>query len=353
MTLGEKIKEARKAAGLSQEQFAEKMNVSRSAVAKWETDKGLPDIGNLKVMADLLHVSVDNLIDDGSRPEFNEISEPIDLSAFEKTGKCRSKQDAACVAKNANADAIYALIRSKKLSVKEQIADFVAGPGIIQGIHNLDSSIENFARCCFMYALDQKISVWFATKDTISKTYDGNFKEIFQRVFDAEFKAKFDAAGIEYFYTLIDDAVARVMKCDGGILWACKNYDGDVMSDMIASACGSLAMMTSVLVSPTGEFEYEASHGTVQKHYYRWQKGEKTSTNPVALIFAWTGALAKRAEKDGTPELAAFAKKLEAATLGVIEDGVMTGDLARLASPAAKRIVDSWEFIDEIASRLN
>ena len=215
------------------------------------------------------------------------------------------------------------------------------GPGIIQGIHNLDSSIENFARCCFMYALDQKISVWFATKDTISKTYDGNFKEIF------------DAAGIEYFYTLIDDAVARIMKCEGGLLWACKNYDGDVMSDMIASACGSLAMMTSVLVSPTGEFEYEASHGTVQKHYYRWQKGEKTSTNPVALIFAWTGALAKRAEKDGTPELAAFAKKLEEATLGVIEDGVMTGDLARLASPAAKRIVDSWEFIDEIASRLN
>ncbi len=227
------------------------------------------------------------------------------------------------------------------------------GPGIIQGIHNLDSSIENFARCCFMYALDQKISVWFATKDTISKTYDGNFKEIFQRIFDAEFKAKFDAAGIEYFYTLIDDAVARIMKCEGGLLWACKNYDGDVMSDMIASACGSLAMMTSVLVSPTGEFEYEASHGTVQKHYYRWQKGEKTSTNPVALIFAWTGALAKRAEKDGTPELAAFAKKLEEATLGVIEDGVMTGDLARLASPAAKRIVDSWEFIDEIASRLN
>ena len=227
------------------------------------------------------------------------------------------------------------------------------GPGIIQGIHNLDSSIENFARCCFMYALDQKISVWFATKDTISKTYDGNFKEIFQRVFDAEFKAKFDAAGIEYFYTLIDDAVARIMKCDGGILWACKNYDGDVMSDMIASACGSLAMMTSVLVSPTGEFEYEASHGTVQKHYYRWQKGEKTSTNPVALIFAWTGALAKRAEKDNTPELAAFAKKLEEATLGLIEDGIMTGDLARLASPAAKRIVDSWEFIDKIAERLN
>ncbi|MCR5623189.1 MAG: NADP-dependent isocitrate dehydrogenase [Treponema sp.] len=226
------------------------------------------------------------------------------------------------------------------------------GPGIIQGIHNLDSSIESFARCCFNYALDQKISVWFGAKDTISKTYDGRFKEIMQQVFDAEFKAKFDAAGLEYFYTLIDDAVARVMKTDGGFLWACKNYDGDVMSDMIASACGSLAMMTSVLVSPSGQFEYEASHGTVQKHYYRYQKGEKTSTNPVALIFAWTGALAKRAELDGTPELADFAHKLEKATLGTIEDGIMTGDLARLAEPAAKKIVNSWEFIDEIASRL-
>ena len=226
------------------------------------------------------------------------------------------------------------------------------GPGIIQGIHNLDSSIESFARCCFNYALDQKISVWFGAKDTISKTYDGRFKEIMQQVFDAEFKAKFDAAGLEYFYTLIDDAVARVMKTGGGFLWACKNYDGDVMSDMIASACGSLAMMTSVLVSPSGQFEYEASHGTVQKHYYRYQKGEKTSTNPVALIFAWTGALAKRAELDGTPELADFAHKLEKATLGTIEDGIMTGDLARLAEPAAKKIVNSWEFIDEIASRL-
>ncbi len=226
------------------------------------------------------------------------------------------------------------------------------GPGILQGIHNLDSSIESFARCCFNYALDQKISVWFGAKDTISKTYDGRFKEIMQQVFDREFKARFDAAGLEYFYTLIDDAVARVMKTDGGFLWACKNYDGDVMSDMIASACGSLAMMTSVLVSPSGQFEYEASHGTVQKHYYRYQKGEKTSTNPVALIFAWTGALAKRAELDGTPELADFAHKLEKATLGTIEDGIMTGDLARLADPAAKKIVNSWEFIDEIAARL-
>ena len=226
------------------------------------------------------------------------------------------------------------------------------GAGIIQGIHNLDASIESFARCCFNYALDQKISVWFGAKDTISKVYDGNFKAIFQRIFDAEFKAKFDAAGLEYFYTLIDDAVARVMKTEGGFLWACKNYDGDVMSDMIASACGSLAMMTSVLVSPNGEFEYEASHGTVQKHYYRYLKGEKTSTNPVATIFAWTGALAKRAELDATPDLADFAHRLEAATLGTIEDGIMTGDLAKLASPAAQRIVNSWEYIDEIASRM-
>ena len=226
------------------------------------------------------------------------------------------------------------------------------GPGILQGIHNMDSSIESFARCCFSYALDQKIDCWLGTKDTISKTYDGNFKEIFQRIYDNEYKAKFEAAGIEYFYTLIDDAVARIMKSEGGMLWACKNYDGDVMSDMIASACGSLAMMTSVLVSPDGKFEYEASHGTVQKHYYRYLKGEKTSTNPVALIFAWTGALAKRAELDGTPDLADFAHRLEKATLAVIEDGIMTGDLARLASPAAKQVVDSWQFIDAIAARL-
>jgi isocitrate dehydrogenase len=226
------------------------------------------------------------------------------------------------------------------------------GPGILQGIHNLDASIESFARACFYYGLSEKIDVWFATKDTISKTYDGRFKEIFQRVFDAEYKDKFAAAGIEYFYTLIDDVVARVMQCKGGILWACKNYDGDVMSDMVASASGSLAMMTSVLVSPDGVFEYEAAHGTVQKHYYKYLKGEKTSTNPVALIFAWTGALAKRAELDNLPELAAFAKKLEDATLGLIEDGVMTGDLARLATPPAKETLDSWQFIERIASKL-
>ena len=235
--------------------------------------------------------------------------------------------------------------------IRKTIMD-MKGPGIIQGIHNLDKSIESFARCCFTYALDQKVSVWFGAKDTISKTYDGDFKAIFQNVFDTEFKDSFEKAGIEYFYTLIDDCVARIMKHEGGIMWACKNYDGDVMSDMVASACGSLAMMTSVLVSPDGKFEYEASHGTVQKHYYRYQKGEKTSTNPVALIFAWTGALAKRGELDGTPELVDFAKRLEKATLDTIEAGIMTGDIARIASPAAKKILNSWDFIASIKERL-
>jgi isocitrate dehydrogenase len=232
------------------------------------------------------------------------------------------------------------------------VAD-MGGPGIAQGIHNLDESIRSFARACFIYALREKLTVWFATKDTISKTYDGRFKEIFNEVYETEYKDTCAAAGIGYFYTLIDDAVARAVKSDGGFLWACKNYDGDVMSDMIASAVGSLAMMTSVLVSPSGVFEYEAAHGTVQQHYYRWQKGEKTSTNPIALIFAWTGALAKRAEIDNTPELKAFAKKLEAATLSAVENGEMTGDLARLANPAPSRTLDSWEFVDAIARRLD
>jgi len=226
------------------------------------------------------------------------------------------------------------------------------GPGVIQGIHNLDDSITSFARCCFTYALDEKLPVWFGTKDTISKTYDGRFKDIFQNIFDIEFKNRYDAAGLTYFYTLIDDAVARIMRSDGGMLWACKNYDGDVMSDMVASACGSLAMMTSVLVNPDGVYEFEASHGTVQKHYYRYLKGEKTSTNPVALIFAWTGALARRGELDGTPELADFARRLENATIHTIESGYMTGDLARIASPHPVKILDSWEFIDRIAEEL-
>ncbi len=234
---------------------------------------------------------------------------------------------------------------------RRTVAEF-RGAGVVQGIHNTDESIESFARCCFRYALSEGIDVWFGAKDTISKIYDGRFRGIFERVFDAEYRARFEAAGICYSYTLIDDAVARIMQSKGGVLWACKNYDGDVMSDMLASASGSLAMMTSVLVSPGGAFEYEAAHGTVQKHYYRYLKGEKTSTNPVALIFAWTGALAKRGELDGTPELCAFARKLERATLDAIEGGDMTADLARIAEPAASAALDSWQFIGRIAERL-
>lgn len=235
--------------------------------------------------------------------------------------------------------------------VRQPIQKF-KGPGIVQGIHNLDASITSFAEACFAYALDQKVDLWFGAKDTISKTYDSNFKLIFERVYEEQYKQKFEAAGITYFYSLIDDAVARIMRSEGGMLWALKNYDGDVMSDMLASAFGSLAMMTSVLVSPHGYFEYEAAHGTVQKHYYRYQKGEKTSTNPVAIIFAWTGALRKRAELDGTPELGAFADKLEAATLQTIEDGVMTGDLAKLAEPPAQQVATTEEFIEAVKRRL-
>ena len=234
---------------------------------------------------------------------------------------------------------------------RKTVADF-SGPGIVSGMHNLDNSIRSFARSCFIYALDENIPVMFAAKDTISKIYDGRFKEIFDEVYETEFMEKCAAVGISYFYTLIDDAVARVVKGEGGFLWACKNYDGDVMSDMVASAFGSLAMMTSVLVSPSGVFEYEAAHGTVQQHYYRWKKGEKTSTNPTALIFAWTGALAKRAEIDGLPELEGFAKKLEKAVLAAIENGEMTGDLAKFASPEPVQILDSGEFIDAVTERL-
>lgn len=225
-------------------------------------------------------------------------------------------------------------------------------PGIIQCIHNLDASIESFAEACFSYALDQKIDLWFATKDTISKIYDNNFKEIFDRKYEEKYKDKFKEARITYFYTLIDDAVARLIRSEGGMLLALKNYDGDVMSDMLASAFGSLAMMTSVLVSPRGCFEYEAAHGTVQKHYYRYLKGEKTSTNPVALIFAWTGALRKRGELDSIPELGAFADKLEGATVKVIEEGIMTGDLAKIAEPPPQKVVHTEELIHEIEKHL-
>ena len=235
--------------------------------------------------------------------------------------------------------------------IRQTIHEFTS-PGIIQGIHNIDKSIASFARACFNYALDTKQDVWFATKDTISKVYDHNFKDIFQDIFDKEYKEKFDAAGIEYFYTLIDDAVARVMKAKGGFIWACKNYDGDVMSDMVSSACGSLAMMTSVLVSPSGVYEYEAAHGTVQRHYYKHLKGEETSTNSVATIFAWTGALRKRGELDNLPELGAFADKLEKATLGTIESGKMTKDLALITSLKDVTVLNSEQFIKAIRENL-
>ncbi|HPL64559.1 MAG TPA: NADP-dependent isocitrate dehydrogenase [Syntrophales bacterium] len=236
--------------------------------------------------------------------------------------------------------------------LKMTIKDF-KGPGIVQGLHNTDDSIRSFARACFRLALDEKTDLWFSTKDTISKTYDAHFRDMFEREYNESWKEKFEAAGIEYFFTLIDDAVARIMRSRGGILWALKNYDGDVMSDMVASACGSLAMMTSVLVSPRGWYEYEAAHGTVQKHYYRHLKGEETSTNSMALIFAWSGGLRKRGEIDGTPEVAAFAGKLEKAAIGVVESGIMTGDLLAIAEADPRnRKVNTEAFIDAIADRL-
>lgn len=234
----------------------------------------------------------------------------------------------------------------------ELIYDFSDSAGIIQGLHNKDKSIEGFARSCFNYALDTRQDIWFASKDTISKKYDHRFKDIFAEVFEKDYKDRFSAVGIEYFYTLIDDAVARVVRSNGGYIWACKNYDGDVMSDMVATAYGSLAMMTSVLVSPDGIYEYEAAHGTVQRHYYRYLKGEKTSTNPVATIYAWTGALRKRGELDSLPELCSFADKLEKATLRTISDGVMTGDLAAISALKNKKTVDTETFLEEINARL-
>ena len=236
--------------------------------------------------------------------------------------------------------------------IRKTIQKFT-GPGIIQGIHNTDKSITSFAKACFSYALDTKQDLWFATKDTISKIYDHNFKDIFNDIYEAEYKDKFEAAGIEYFYTLIDDAVARVMKAKGGFIWACKNYDGDVMSDMVSSACGSLAMMTSVLVSPTGVYEYEAAHGTVQRHYYKHLKGEETSTNSVATIFAWSGALRKRGELDNIPELMTFADKLEKATLGTIESGKMTKDLALITTLEDVTVLNSQDFIKAIRENLD
>ena len=225
-------------------------------------------------------------------------------------------------------------------------------PGVVEGMHNLDSSITSFARSCFSYALSVHQDLWFATKDTISKTYDHRFKDIFADVYEKEYKERFEEAGLTYFYTLIDDVVARIMKSEGGFVWACKNYDGDVMSDMLSSAFGSLALMTSVLVSPHGYFEYEAAHGTVQRHYYKYLKGETTSTNSVATIFAWTGALRKRAELDGTPALADFADKLEQATLATIESGRMTGDLARITKLPNPQTLDTAGFIIAVRQEL-
>ena len=235
---------------------------------------------------------------------------------------------------------------------RETIFDFKDTAGIIQGLHNREDSISSFARACFNFALDKKQDIWFASKDTISKKYDHTFKDIFAEIFEKEYKEKFEAAGIEYFYTLIDDAVARVIRSEGGYIWACKNYDGDVMSDMVATAYGSLAMMTSVLVSPDGVYEYEAAHGTVQRHYYKHLKGEETSTNSVATLFAWTGALRKRGELDELPELVSFADKLEQATIKTIEDGVMTGDLYLLSKLENKRKVNTEDFLKAVDERL-
>ena len=254
----------------------------------------------------------------------------------EKGSKC----EIVCTDKNGN-------------ETRQTIYDFADSDGIIQGMHNKDTSIVSFARCCFNYGLDTKQDVWFSSKDTISKKYDHRFKDIFAEIYENEYKAKFEEAGIEYFYTLIDDAVARVVRSNGGYIWACKNYDGDVMSDMVATAYGSLAMMTSVLVSPTGVYEYEAAHGTVQRHYYKHLKGEKTSTNSVATLFAWTGALRKRGELDGITELCDFADKLEKATIKTIEDGVMTGDLEALSTLPNKKKVDTEEFLVAVNERLS
>lgn len=234
---------------------------------------------------------------------------------------------------------------------RELVHEF-AGPGVVQGMHNLDDSIMSFANCCFEYALQTHQNIWFATKDTISKKYDHRFKDIFAEIFESKYKERFQQEGIDYFYTLIDDAVARVMKDEGGFIWACKNYDGDVMSDMVSSAFGSLAMMTSVLVSPHGQFEYEAAHGTVQRHYYRFLKHEPTSTNSVATIFAWSGALRKRGELDELPELVDFANRLEAATVSVIESGRMTGDLARITTIPDPKTLGTHAFISAIADEL-
>ncbi len=247
----------------------------------------------------------------------------------------------------------YLVFQGEDGKEKRELIHHFDGSGVLQGLHNVDASIESFARSCFSYALDTHQDLWFGSKDTISKTYDGRFKEVFNQVYETEFKEKFEAEGLEYFYSLIDDIVARIMKAEGGFIWACKNYDGDVMSDMVSSAFGSLAMMTSVLVSPRGYYEYEAAHGTVQRHYYRHLEGKETSTNSVATIFAWTGALRKRGELDGTEALVSFADKLEKATLSVIESGKMTKDLALITSIENPVVLNSRDFILAIREELD
>ncbi len=247
----------------------------------------------------------------------------------------------------------YLVFQGEDGEEKKELIHHFDRSGVLQGLHNVDASIESFARSCFSYALDTHQDLWFGSKDTISKTYDGRFKEVFNQVYETEFKEKFEAEGLEYFYSLIDDIVARIMKAEGGFIWACKNYDGDVMSDMVSSAFGSLAMMTSVLVSPHGYYEYEAAHGAVQRHYYRHLEGKETSTNSVATIFAWTGALRKRGELDGTEELVNFADKLEKATLSVIESGKMTKDLALITSIENPVVLNSRDFILAIREELD
>lgn len=251
----------------------------------------------------------------------------------------------------AGAKAEILVIDSEGKETRTLIHDFKTA-GIVQGMHNLDDSISSFAHACFRYALEQKMDLWFSTKDTISKKYDHHFKDLFAEIYEKDYRAQFEQAGITYFYTLIDDAVARVIRSEGGFIWACKNYDGDVMSDMLATGFGSLAMMTSVLVSPDGVYEYEAAHGTVQRHYYKHLAGEETSTNSIATIFAWSGALRKRGELDGLPELCAFADRLEKASIETIESGIMTKDLYLISSLEGKRAVNTTEFLKEIASRL-
>lgn len=284
----------------------------------------------------------------GIRPCVSNWKEPITIARHAYGDVYQNSE--AKVEKGSKAELL--ITKADGTSEVISIFDFAKGDGIVQGIHNVNDSIESFARSCFNYALDQKKDLWFGAKDTISKKYDHTFKDIFQEIYDAEYKEKFEAAGIEYFYSLIDDIVARIMKSKGGMIWACKNYDGDVMSDMISSAFGSLAMMTSVLVSPTGVFEYEAAHGTVQRHYYKHLKGEETSTNSVATIFAWSGALRKRGELDNIPELVRFANKLEQATISTIESGKMTKDLALITEMEETVTLNSHDFICAIRKTL-